>query len=534
MVDRQRKDLLLALAVSLAAVTTLCVFLQPRWETNDDVAMSMVAHGYGISVAGSPNLFFSNVIWGYFVRLIPQINGILGYSTATLAILVAFCTFVLYALRKTGLNWLLACAVAMLLLVRPVLFPQFTINSGLLTVGAVVCWHLYGRQGGRRTLIVGCLFAFAGFLIRSQEFLLVLLVSFPLLPWRKLVHDRDARMAALSLLIAICGSIFVDRLAYQSEDWKRFSELNSARAPFTDFGAGPLLKAQPEIVPRHGYSNNDIDLISTWFFVDPKIANPVALNAMISELGPIPTQQGALTKGWLGIKALINPVLTPLVLAAILLLLTRPSRKLFLIWGLCLAAFFALGMLGRPGVIRVYIPVLSLLVIVPLFTPGPRDKGQHIIRYRLTQVAVLMMAIFNAALVFSESKADEVSAGLTRSGLYNLPNTPIISWGSAFPFEAVYPVLKQSDAALEYQLYSMGVFTLAPFSLAYFEQSAGRGLVDLLTSKHGALMIADERRYRSLNMYCSEHLHGALKELASTQYGQVRVAQIRCDSEEVQ
>ena len=49
-------------------VFALCLFFEPRWETNDDVAMSMVAHGYGIAAVGMPNLIFSNVVWGYLVQ----------------------------------------------------------------------------------------------------------------------------------------------------------------------------------------------------------------------------------------------------------------------------------------------------------------------------------------------------------------------------------------------------------------------------------------------------------------------------------
>ena len=34
-------------------------------------------------------------------------------------------------------------------------------------------------------------------------------------------------------------------------------------------------------------------------------------------------------------------------------------------FGLCIAAVFAMGLLGRPGILRVYVPVVSLLVIAP-------------------------------------------------------------------------------------------------------------------------------------------------------------------------
>lgn len=61
--------------VAMVFVFILCIFFEPRWVTNDDVGMSMVAHGYGIAAVDMPNLVFSNVIWGYLVRVIPQING---------------------------------------------------------------------------------------------------------------------------------------------------------------------------------------------------------------------------------------------------------------------------------------------------------------------------------------------------------------------------------------------------------------------------------------------------------------------------
>ena len=67
---------LASFAVSATFVVLLCFLFELRWETNDDIAMSMVAHGYGIASIGSPNIVFSNVVWGYLVRLLPEINGI--------------------------------------------------------------------------------------------------------------------------------------------------------------------------------------------------------------------------------------------------------------------------------------------------------------------------------------------------------------------------------------------------------------------------------------------------------------------------
>ena len=72
-----------SLAIAAAFVFSLCLVFEARWETNDDVAMSMVAHGYGVAAFGSPNLIFSNVLWGYLVRAVPQIKML---TSAELAI----------------------------------------------------------------------------------------------------------------------------------------------------------------------------------------------------------------------------------------------------------------------------------------------------------------------------------------------------------------------------------------------------------------------------------------------------------------
>ena len=57
--------LMLDIFISVVFVFTLCFFFDPHWETNDDIAMSMVVHGYGIASVGMPNLVFSNIVWGH-------------------------------------------------------------------------------------------------------------------------------------------------------------------------------------------------------------------------------------------------------------------------------------------------------------------------------------------------------------------------------------------------------------------------------------------------------------------------------------
>ncbi len=484
----------------------------------------MVAHGYGLAAIGLPNLIFSNIFWGYLVRAIPEINGVLGYSIATLSVLIIVGTVVIYGLYQLGAGYITCLSIFALILVRPVLFPQFTINAGLLMMGAIICWQLYVQQNNRQTLLAGCLLAFFSYLVRSQEFLLVLIVASPLLPWRTLLLHRFAKIAFLALVSVIVVSATIDHQAYQGIEWKAFNEFNLARAPFNDFGAGNYLKQHPDILHRHSYSNNDIDLIVNWFFVDPNIANPKVLLSMLAELGYLPDQVNALANAWIGIQAFWNPKLLPLVLAALLLTGLRPNWRVVASWGLCIAAVFTLGLLGRPGVLRVYIPLVSLLVVTP-FLMGTFSSWRNQVAASVLVIAV----VANAYQVFSESKTLQITTDQDRKELANFPNYPVVIWGAAFPFESVYPVLAASPVAMSYQFYSLGGFTLAPFSRSFAEQKDGRGMTNLLVKETGVPIIADFQSFIYLKIYCQEHFRGQLKELFTKQYGTIVVSQRRCE-----
>ena len=102
------KDCPALLSFLLVATLIVSLFLafEPRWETNDDLAMSMIAHGYGLAAYDSPQLVFSNILWGYLVRALPAINGVLGYSLATIGVLLVYGWAILYFLIRLGIGYM--------------------------------------------------------------------------------------------------------------------------------------------------------------------------------------------------------------------------------------------------------------------------------------------------------------------------------------------------------------------------------------------------------------------------------------------
>lgn len=520
------RPVLFAFLWAATLVASLCLAFNPLWESNDDVAMSMIAHGYGLVTYGSPNLVFSNVLWGYLVRALPTFNGVLGYSLATLTVLLVFGWATLYFLLRLGTGYLLSLFAVALLIAQPTLFPQFTINAGLLTLAAIIGWQVHARFGEVGSLVTACLLAFLGYLIRSQEFLLMLGVALPFLPWRELRERRQMQIAFLLLSVAIAAASAFDYWSYSGSEWQHFREFNSARIPFTDFGADEHLKQHPEILVRHGYSQNDIELVKRWFFVDPQIADQNSLNVMLAELGPLPMQEGSVQSGWVAIKALFSSQLLPLLLSASLLLVLMPRWSVAFAWVLCLAAFFAMGIMGRPGILRAYIPLVSLLLVMPLAVRQCAGWRQWI-----AALALCLACVGNAYIFIPHALIIKQWAQQIQRDIQGLPAGPIVIWGSSFPYELAFPVLSNDLNFRNIKFYGLDSFTHAPFSVASTEQTTGRGMLEQLRATTGVPIIAQQKLLESLRIYCGERLNGQLRVNIAYQKQSLTVRQVRCEAD---
>ena len=277
------------------------------------------------------------------------------------------------------------------------------------------------------------------------------------------------------------------------------------------------------MVRAHGFSANDIELLGSWFFVDPELADPQRLRALLGGLGSASLALHSWAQATRGIRNLWHPQLLPLFAAALLLTLTQGSWRVVASWALCLSAVLALGVIGRPGALRVYVPLLCLLIIAPLLWSRLGER-----RAALALTVLVAAAALNGYQLVEHSLAAERDAAVQRRALAGLDQQAVVTWGSAFPFEAVYTVLNNDRAARDYRFYGLGVFTLAPFSVAAAEERAGRGFIARLGSDEGIRMIADQRQLQLLGTYCAEHLGATLETLPTPPLGTLRVSRQRC------
>ena len=503
--------LLMATAISIAWVVLLCATFDPRWDTNDDVGMSMIAHGYGGVDYGSDLLLFSNVVWGRIVRSLPSIDGLLGYSTATLLALTLAASTVVYFLLRLGIRPFVAGLILTVAFMRPILFPQFTETAGLLAIAGVLGLLAYDRHRSAFDLVLACCLAFLAYLIRDQELALVVAVALPLVPWRKLAASRAARIAAAGLAICIIAATVANVRAYSSPEWQTFRQQNLARAPLTDFGAAKFILELPDLMQRHGLSPNDIVLVSRWFFVDPRLSNPELLWALMSEIPPQTALEKNLASSVSGLSLLLGPQLLTLTLlgAAMLMILLRP--RLFVAWFICLAAFLAFTAAGRSPPIRVCLPLLALLTIAAVTMDLQVPRWRRLILF----AALLAGALVNAWNLVGEAIASDKAVAQARQNRFVSPESTFV-WGGSLPYEMVFPLFTRERDVRSTRIYGLGVLTLAPNSVPTADEARGQGFLTRLRSPAGIPLIATIEEESLLNTYCVEHYGVPLKTSVAT------------------
>jgi hypothetical protein len=274
---------------------------------------------------------------------------------------------------------------------------------------------------------------------------------------------------------------------------------------------------------NHGYSENDVNLVKNWFFVDPKIANPEALNAMVRELGPLPLQARSAATGLEGLQSLLIPELLPLLACAAILLLLKPTWRTALILLSGALAVFAMGAMGRPGVSRVYFPMVSLLLMASLL------PLKALSRRWLVPGLLLATSVANAYPVVMQARASSNAIRQARLDVAKLPRESIVIWGEGFPFEAAFPLFEGTGIARAPRLYGLGVFTLAPLSVATLDERSGNGFITRLNGSKGIEVIASSQRVDLLRTYCMEHWGRRLIESEAHQFPSFAIRRVRCE-----
>jgi hypothetical protein len=498
------------------------------FESNDDVAMLMIAHGFGIAAEPSAVLPFSNVVQGHVVQALGWRFGAAGYAVYLMGALVLAGGAAVAAL--TALNarpWANALLVGAILL-RPMLQPQFTIIAGLLAAAAALALLAHARAGGRAWLPMAAVLAVLAFLMRSQAVILILLVASPFLLQRRLLRDGAAWAAGAVALGAILAAAWWDHRHLAAPEWLPFLTLDRLRGVFTDFGMASAVAARPEVMRAVGWSTNDLTMLRNFWLVDPVMAHPDRLRQAIAAVGAGATFRldAARAMGALAQITARDLWAAWLLFGACMLALRGPALWRALAGlALLLGVLLLLSAAGRFGIGRVYYPGLAALALLAF---GSAGRAVPAWRRLLPPAGAVAAAALTLALLLPAAQARAALAADLRQQLAALPTArPLVVWGDILPFEALYPPLARRSTLPDLAIFGIGVTSLAPYGVAHWGGSI-EGFIRRFASPDGIVLFAWGGGVDMLRIYCRERFGGTLHEAAVMQVGWRRHSRLSC------
>jgi hypothetical protein len=503
--SRQQHEWVIAFLATLFLFATSLIFLQPIWASNDDVAMSMVIDGHGLSAYASPAVVFSNILWGWLLYCVPSVGQIAGYSLVTMSGLLACCLTTIVALGRLNVPMPLAVIAAAVIIFPAMAAPQFTLLSGLLTTSGLLFLLPERQHRHSIALWVAPPLLMAGFLIRPHEFFLLIAIALPLLLRKALSND-----VALLNLIGACVlfatvATILDTMYYQGIEWKAFNDLNLTRAVFSDFRPAKFFYEKPELLARHGFTMNDIYLLEEWFYVDPHIADAKRLQGLLGVLKGSEIVRANLNSGVRALAALLSPEVFFLTAGAtVCVLFARARGRLICSALLLVGVLFLFGLLGRPAVLRIYYPALALLFMASLAIALAHGRGWP--RLLIISTTLMWSCLTMLWEVVPANRSGAVRAETVRADLRRLDTDELyVVWGSAFPFEWAYPLLATDRTARALRFYAFGAFSLAPHVAAQWTHTPWPNFLSRLLEGPAVPMIMLPPYIGNLTTYCREH-----------------------------
>ena len=293
-----------AAAVNLILFGLFLTCATPRYETNDDLMMQMIASGF---LTGQPDahLVFTNIIVGRVLQLFYETWG--GCNWYMLYLLVthyaALTAIASLVVSRRG-GWLFTgLYVGFFLIVetRILLHLQFT-TTAFLTGTAGLLLLVDGLQPRHPAhwpkIIAGLVMVSFMWLVREPAAFLLAAAAWPfvlerfgLAGWRRLLGTG---VACAGIFLVFHG---INHRAYQRDPaWAEFSEYNRIRG---EIQVTALARFIPQAASTVGWSKNDGWMFSQFFYPDPEVyAGVPKMRLLFSRLQALAQTEPASSPGF--------------------------------------------------------------------------------------------------------------------------------------------------------------------------------------------------------------------------------------------
>ncbi len=339
------------LALSFAACGT------PKFETNDDVVMSMIASGVGFVDKPNDHLLYSHFLVGRLLNSLYRLNGALPwyaiYLLTSNIISIAVITNLILRKGNRLTSQILIPIFFLSVCLRPTQLLQFTTAASLASAAGAITFlsALEGELCWRQLLkpLSGsvCLFALGAF-IRFGSAKLIAVYAATFLVARVLTDRNWLKLkigfAFFALVVGMASAAeYSNEVYYARGGWSEFYKLNPLRFSLTEFGRTTTLTTG--IISSFkavGWSPADNDMFLKMYVLDRDIYSLDHLRQLDANIPRL--KQVDFNQTWSSLMDVLGnitifPIIATSVLAVLVVSKTKLSyfSKVFYVFALCVS-----------------------------------------------------------------------------------------------------------------------------------------------------------------------------------------------------
>ena len=268
----------LAFVLSTVSIALSFLLLHARFETNDDVVMSLLASGLAFGSPPDFHILYSHVVIGAILSKLYSLNQHIPWyglylTTANLVstTVICFCFLFGRATKKSILFFLGFYIVAILHIVTVI---QFTTSAALMCIAAVFLLIRLGEDGERNLLgfcTASALLVFGSF-IRIESFQLISVLAAFLFVCRdfgkELVRKRVFVVLAVIFALSMCLHKVHVAVYDRDPEWKHF--LQTWKDSYKILNEGytqPVIDESPA-AKSVGWTSVDGQMLASWNYID--------------------------------------------------------------------------------------------------------------------------------------------------------------------------------------------------------------------------------------------------------------------------
>ncbi|MCS6967820.1 MAG: hypothetical protein NZM39_04495 [Bernardetiaceae bacterium] len=469
--------LVISLLFALLIFAFVLLFLQITYQTNDDAGMMLMIRGISIVDKPSANVIFMNIIYASFIKaLYDWIDGIDWYPLIFLIILFTSYSYLSHLIFKYASSIYLKVAYIAFftpLFVVFIVSLQFTIVAGTAGVAGVVGLLLSSKKNTAEK-VIACILLIISSLIRIDSFRLAVLMFLPAYVYKVYVYwyGESVKKAALfsfthlkknDWIIYLATVIFLSFILqfYSANAYGDYYQFNKKRNIIYDFSAlekiDPQLKEQ--ILRSVGWSSNDYNMFRSWFFFNEKLYNIEKFDQMAKY---VPRKKVYEVIDFMlsdeVIQFLRQMAKEPLILCFFFLyigiLLHSFSLKNFIAllgsFAYLIIVYLMVSLFLRQPPFRTFIIMYLATCMFPFVVIGQNNA----LRNTANMISSITSAIGIFIIVYASLLSYKLAKGFYQQKILNgkslqasiddllqkYPNMKLlVSWGAAFPYEAIKP-----------------------------------------------------------------------------------------------